>query len=58
MSNYPSPCDKCTHKTCNYLTCQPWLTRFYYKQKQINAYAKKVLPDYEERMRKGIHYED
>lgn len=58
MPNYPSPCDKCTHKTCNYTTCQPWLARYRYRQQQINAYAKKVLPDYEERNKKGIHYED
>lgn len=60
MSNYPSPCVNCPkndHCT-SYRHCQPWLTRYFYKQKQINAYAKKHLPDYEERMKKGIHYED
>ena len=49
MRAYPSPCDKCpkdgTNK-CHYKECQPWLTRYRYKQKQINAYAKKVLPAY------------
>lgn len=49
MANYPSPCKKCKKKSCNYTTCQPWLTRYRYRQKQINAYAKKVLPDYYER---------
>lgn len=49
MANYPSPCKKCKKKSCNYRTCQPWLTRYRYRQKQINAYAKKVLPDYYER---------
>lgn len=60
MPNYPSPCDKCKHKKdcTRYMRCQPWLTRYYYRQAQINAYAKKVLPDYEERIKVGIHYED
>jgi hypothetical protein len=46
---YPSPCDNCPHdgkNSCKYKHCQPWLTRYRYKQKQINAYAKKVLPAY------------
>lgn len=46
MANYPSPCEKCTKNYCDYTRCQPWLTRYRYRQKQINAYAKKVLPDY------------
>ena len=49
MREYPSPCDKCPKdgtKSCHYIKCQPWLTRYRYKQKQINAYAKKVLPAY------------
>lgn len=53
MVDYPSPCDKCTKKRCNYMQCQPWLTRYRYRQKQINAYAKKVLPDYYERQHKA-----
>ena len=47
MKNYPDPCKGCKNKVCNYKKCQPWLTRYRYKQKQINGYAKKVLPDYE-----------
>ena len=45
MPNYPSPCIKCAHnKNCTrYRICQPWLTRYFYRQKQINAFAKKVL---------------
>ena len=60
MSNYPSPCVKCPQKdNCtSFRRCQPWLTRYRYRQAQINAYAKKVLPDYEERMKKGIHYDE
>ena len=49
MRDYPSPCEKCprdgTH-TCTYKECKPWLIRYLYRQKQINAYAKKVLPAY------------
>lgn len=47
--SYPSPCDKCPKDgtgRCNYQRCQPWLTRYRYRQKQINAYAEKVLPAY------------
>ena len=46
---YPSPCEKCPKegtKMCHFQNCQPWLTRYRYKQKRINAYAKKVLPAY------------
>ena len=47
--NYPSPCDKCPRndtKQCDYRRCEPWLIRYRYRQKQINAYARKVLPGY------------
>ena len=52
MANYPSPCDKCEnkHNCTRYKTCQPWLTRYRYRQQQINAYANKVLPDYYKRL--------
>ena len=56
MRDYPSPCDKCPKdgtKGCNYMRCQPWLKRYRYKQKQINAYAEKVLPAYYARLKKG-----
>ena len=60
MAKYPSPCAKCKdNETCTrYRTCKPWRTRYLYRQKQINAYAKKHLPDYEERMKEGIHYDE
>ncbi len=60
MANYPDPCKNCgRNKNCNgYKTCQPWRTRYFYRQKQINGYAKKVLPDYEERIKVGVHYDD
>ena len=56
MRDYPSPCEKCHKdgtKLCNYRQCRPWLTRYFYKQKQINAYAKKVLPAYYASIGKG-----
>ena len=43
--NYPNPCDKCQHDkngACSiYDRCEKWLTRYRYRQKQINAYAVK-----------------
>lgn len=58
MANYPNPCDRCTRNgNCRqYQRCNAWKTRYLYRQKQINGYAKKVLPDYEKRKRKGIVY--
>ena len=51
MRNYPSPCDKCKREeACTYyMNCQKWLTRYRYRQKKINGYAKIHLPDYEKR---------
>ena len=52
---YPSPCEKCEqNENCTrYRTCQPWLTRYLYRQKQINAYAKKALPVYYASLQNG-----
>ena len=57
--DYPSPCDTCQEgKECRHgYGCAQWQIRYRYRQKQINAYAKKVLPDYYERQ-KGISYEE
>lgn len=48
--NYPDPCLTCKYDnggSCNrYNKCHKWLIRYMYRQKQINAYAKKVLPAY------------
>lgn len=41
MSNYPSPCDTCKRASCDGLSCNPWRIRYLYRQKQINAYARK-----------------
>lgn len=48
MANYPDPCKKCERKNncTKYMYCNSWKTRYIYRQKQINAYAKKVLPGY------------
>lgn len=42
MRNYPSPCEKCTAKICQGTRCEPWKIRYLYRQKQINAYARKI----------------
>lgn len=39
--SYPSPCIKCTKATCQEKNCDAWRIRYLYRQKQINAYAKK-----------------
>lgn len=48
--SYPDPCLACINNingSCQlYKRCPKWLTRYRYRQKQINAYAKKVLPAY------------
>jgi hypothetical protein len=41
MSSYPSPCLKCTKEICREKECLPWKIRYLYRQKQINAYAKR-----------------
>lgn len=42
MPNYPSPCDSCTVPWCSQKECLRWQIRYRYRQKQINAYAKKL----------------
>lgn len=46
MNDYPSPCDSCTRKHC-LKDCTDWKIRYLYRQKQINAYAKRngIMPD-------------
>lgn len=53
--SYPFPCDTCPKNETGcrmYRKCDKWRARYLYRQKQINAYAKKVLPGYYERMQK------
>lgn len=43
--SYPSPCDTCgkaeqCQKNGWWRDCGPWLTRYRYRQKQINAWAR------------------
>ena len=38
--NYPSPCEKC-HREGKCGGCNDWKIRYRYRQKQINAFAKK-----------------
>lgn len=51
MPKYADPCVKCKRKdSCTYFrNCYKWIRRYKQRQKQINAYAKKHLPDFEER---------
>lgn len=46
MNEYPNPCDICTVRNCT-TKCLRWRTRYLFRQKQINAYAKKngIMPD-------------
>ena len=50
-----SPCENCSMETrsCNYLGCVKWKKWFLQRWERINAYAKKHLPAYEERQKKG-----
>lgn len=48
MPNYPSPCESCPRnntRQCSGKDCQPWLIRYRYRQKKINAYARKLAGD-------------
>ena len=38
---YPSPCDTCEATYCRGKDCERWLINYLWRQKQINAYAKK-----------------
>ena len=42
--SYPNPCDICTvpKGSCPGIDCSRWRTRYLYRQKQINAYAKRM----------------
>lgn len=40
--NYPSPCDCCQKESCPGMSCSDWLTRYHYRQKQINAMALRI----------------
>ena len=42
---YPSPCDSCQmpEGDCRGKTCERWQIRYRYRQKRINAYAKRLV---------------
>ena len=44
MEKYPSPCDTCQKNEagCLGVKCQRWITRYRYRQKQINAVAMRM----------------
>ena len=44
--SYPDPCISCTRTACP-KNCGAWKQRYLYRQKQINAYARKsgIVPD-------------
>lgn len=39
---YPNPCDTCI-RCVNLRGCDRWLTRYRYRQKQINAFAEQLM---------------
>lgn len=41
MSHYPDPCETCPREQCVAGGCLAWKIRYLYRQKQINAWAKK-----------------
>ena len=49
MPKYPSPCDTCKVKSPCGKGCKRWEIWYRFRQKQINAYAKKVSGLYEVR---------
>ena len=40
-ARYPDPCVRCDSKDCGSKMCNTWKTRYLYRQKAINGYAKK-----------------
>lgn len=56
--NYPDPCLNCEKNnegnSCGrYRHCDKWIARYRYRQRQINAYAEKVLPAYYAKKKNG-----
>ena len=47
-TSYPNPCDSCqkTGDCSGGYGCQAWRIRYRYRQKQINAYAKRKNEEY------------
>ena len=48
-------CDKNTGGSCSlYKNCEAWKKQYFNRQKRINAYAEKVLPDYYAQQEKAV----
>jgi hypothetical protein len=56
--SYPSPCDTCESPCGGGSGCEKWKIRYRYRQKQINAFAKKILrPEMRIRKQKVFAYD-
>lgn len=40
--SYPSPCDNCQEEHCPCSGCDAWKKRYHIRQRQINAYARRL----------------
>ena len=59
MNHYPNPCDICQKGnicTMRY-GCEEWRIRYLYRQKQINAYSRKLMRPKTTEYRKVFAYE-
>lgn len=54
MDKYPSPCDKCEKVCTRGYGCEDWKIRYRYRQKQINAMARRLVRP--EKNRKFFQY--
>lgn len=43
MDKYPSPCEKCEKNSTKCIGCDAWRIRYRYRQKQINAMARRLV---------------
>ena len=56
--SYPSPCDTCQKLCPGGCGCEAWRIRYRYRQKQINAFARKILtPVPQTQKPKGFTYD-
>jgi len=56
MANaYPSPCDTCQNPCTGGYGCTDWQIRYRYRQKQINAYARKLYQSQEGKTTKFVY---
>lgn len=61
LKELQNPCENCTKvndpDNCSDKQCLEWKKWYLARQKLINGYAKKHLPDYEQRKKEGIRYD-